>query len=542
MRKAIVLVLLTVLLVSCIPVQAQAAYENTYVNTGDQRADIIGVALTQLGYQEGKGTGVWNNDTKYGDWAGYPKTEWCGWFVSWCARQADIPTSVIRTNGLAKASSFGLTSYYTSDQYTPRPGDLFFKKNWGHVGIVYYVEGSYFYTLEGNTSTSTWEGTSVMSRRRALSEFYFAPPAYTSDSGSSVTPPAHTHNYEQGYESSHPHKEYMKCACGESYYTGNTRTVSSCSSCAQSSCSHSYGSWSSAGNSNHQKSCTKCGYRQTQSHQWQDHEITKEPTCKEAGVLTQRCSTCNATRTQKLDKLEEHIFKDWIVGDESNHMRVCEYCDEEQVAPHQLMVDDQDEPIWHTDEQWHWYQCADCGKKIQATEHILKTDKDQEGHWQFCQVCQQTVAKQAHVYDHGCDQACDDCGHTRKTEHVYTGEVLKDGVNHWFACENCGERKDVQTHKYQLSDWEEGSKVENCSVCGYLSGRVVVQSDWEKFLGNAKASLTALGKMILPMQLEAKWYLIAGGTVCALVPVILVVAICLIVRAVRKHKRQKLAV
>ena len=40
---------------------AQAAYENTYKNTGDQRADLIGVALTQVGYREGSGN---NNKNK----------------------------------------------------------------------------------------------------------------------------------------------------------------------------------------------------------------------------------------------------------------------------------------------------------------------------------------------------------------------------------------------------------------------------------------------------------------------------------------------
>ena len=102
MRKAIVCLLLLVLLVGFIPVQAHAdSYENTYVNTGNQRNDIIGVALTQVGYQEGKGTGTWNNDTKYGDYFSNPYTEWCGWFVSWCARQANVPTSVLKTSGRA---------------------------------------------------------------------------------------------------------------------------------------------------------------------------------------------------------------------------------------------------------------------------------------------------------------------------------------------------------------------------------------------------------------------------------------------------------
>ena len=45
-----------------------AEFTNTYRNTGNQRADIIGVALTQMGYRE-----LPTNDTKYGDWYGLPE-------------------------------------------------------------------------------------------------------------------------------------------------------------------------------------------------------------------------------------------------------------------------------------------------------------------------------------------------------------------------------------------------------------------------------------------------------------------------------------
>ena len=56
-------------------------FENTYVNTGIQRLDILGVALTQMDYMEGN-----NNDTKYGTWYGLPYNPWCAMFITWCAR------------------------------------------------------------------------------------------------------------------------------------------------------------------------------------------------------------------------------------------------------------------------------------------------------------------------------------------------------------------------------------------------------------------------------------------------------------------------
>ena len=59
-------------------------YPNTHVNTGNQVKDIIGVAMTQVGYTESYGT-------KYGAWLGNANMAWCAAFISWCASKAGIP-------------------------------------------------------------------------------------------------------------------------------------------------------------------------------------------------------------------------------------------------------------------------------------------------------------------------------------------------------------------------------------------------------------------------------------------------------------------
>lgn len=47
----------------------------------------------------------------------------------------------------------------------------------------------------------------------------------------------HEHSYnETGYETGHPHKQYKKCTCGEIQYTGKTRAVEGCNQCHE----HSY--------------------------------------------------------------------------------------------------------------------------------------------------------------------------------------------------------------------------------------------------------------------------------------------------------------
>ena len=86
----------------CAGLPVSAAYENTYTNTGNQRADIVAVAKTQIGYHEGSLEGTTNssnNYTKYNVWngkieGGY-RYAWCHAFVSWCANQAGIGTDIV---------------------------------------------------------------------------------------------------------------------------------------------------------------------------------------------------------------------------------------------------------------------------------------------------------------------------------------------------------------------------------------------------------------------------------------------------------------
>ena len=219
------------LLPKTLPLDAAAQeYENTYVNTGNQRKDIIGVALTQLGYAEGA-----NNDSKYGTWFGTANLDWCGAFVTWCARQAEVSEDILARCAIADPNpGYYNIPYYTSDVYTPQPGDLFFTKHYSHVGLVYYVEGEYFYTLEGNTNDVEEEDSGfVMSHKRELKDYYFGVPAYEGCDKD--------HTYVRGQDQGHPHKIYYKCStCGDKYYNGFTALVDGCGSCVPCRCSADY--------------------------------------------------------------------------------------------------------------------------------------------------------------------------------------------------------------------------------------------------------------------------------------------------------------
>lgn len=225
-----VVTMLGCLLPGTLPVQVNAAeYENTYVNTGNQRKDIIGVALTQVGYTEGE-----NNDTKYGSWYGLPYQPWCATFISWCARQAEISTNILQKTGRASARYFGIP-YYSGTKYTPLPGDLFFTKGFTHVGIVYDTDGEYFYCIEGNANTElSVDGYYVIINKRKISDYYFGVPAYEGCDKN--------HDYVKGQETTHPHRTYYQCkTCGDQFYTGYDVCVASCGSCFSCGCTAAAG-------------------------------------------------------------------------------------------------------------------------------------------------------------------------------------------------------------------------------------------------------------------------------------------------------------
>jgi len=165
--------------------------------TGDYRTDIINVAKSQVGYREGccdadlsgwnDGSHSYNNYCEYNYWYydgannGGVNYDWCAVFVSWCARQAKIPTSILKNSAHAgHSSSYFNIPYYSGSSYTPKPGDLFFTSSWSHVGIVESVSGDSFTTIEGNTNESgSSTGKGVYNRTRyRLADYYFGVPNY----------------------------------------------------------------------------------------------------------------------------------------------------------------------------------------------------------------------------------------------------------------------------------------------------------------------------------------------------------------------------
>lgn len=188
------------------------AYLKSLNLTGDQRTDVVLVALTQLGYHEGNSDADMGGENMSGrkNFVEYNRLfgkvdnlegngvsygyEWCAAFATWCVRQAGVPQSTVKTeiSCIRLVDWFRANSTYNTRQsgYVPRSGDLIFFKDSDasvtatHVAIVRYVSGSTVYTIEGNTSDAA-----VALRQYSLGDTYivgYGIPAYSSKPSSAI--------------------------------------------------------------------------------------------------------------------------------------------------------------------------------------------------------------------------------------------------------------------------------------------------------------------------------------------------------------------
>lgn len=180
--------------------------------SGDGAADLVAVALSQVGYHEsnsskdlsGEASGN-GNCTEYGRWYGL-QDMWCAMFVSWCAERAGIGTDVI-----PKTSStvVGLNRFLAAGRahtraeaengaFVPQSGDLVyfrFDRNdavTNHVGIVTDFDGKTLYTVEGNATggSATSNGGAVCRNSYRITNtriVYICRPAYR-DTPAAQTP------------------------------------------------------------------------------------------------------------------------------------------------------------------------------------------------------------------------------------------------------------------------------------------------------------------------------------------------------------------
>ncbi len=182
--------------------------------TGDNRTDVLAIALSQLGYQEGASNGAFSGEVSGGQnyvefsynmgdlGLGYGGSDypWCASFVSWCLYQSHSTDQAthkdLGRNHIGdykyiwkeiscsqwvrqlKGAGYYKYSAYEGGSYTPKYGDLVFfqnSKGVAHIGICLYTSGGRIYTVEGNTSDSSGleaNGGGVYFKNYALSTSY----------------------------------------------------------------------------------------------------------------------------------------------------------------------------------------------------------------------------------------------------------------------------------------------------------------------------------------------------------------------------------
>lgn len=119
---------------------------------------LIAAAEKELGTRE-----AGNGYTKYGFWYGtyygdyFTNLAWCAMFVSWCANEAGISSTIIPPYAnveTGKSNFLNKKIYHFREDYVPKAGDLIFflRDGASHTGIVTGCDGTKVYTIEGNTS------------------------------------------------------------------------------------------------------------------------------------------------------------------------------------------------------------------------------------------------------------------------------------------------------------------------------------------------------------------------------------------------------
>ena len=125
--------------------------------SGDLRSDLVSVALSQVGYEQGT-----DSYTRYGDWYGNPNGEWNVMFVSFCLNYAGISSSDIPYGSGCWAWQVKLEEKELISDMTvmPQMGDIILVENDGDgkcdtAGIAVDITGSSISVVEGNVGGKT---------------------------------------------------------------------------------------------------------------------------------------------------------------------------------------------------------------------------------------------------------------------------------------------------------------------------------------------------------------------------------------------------
>ncbi len=244
---------------------------------------------------------------------------------------------------------------------------------------------------------------------------------------------------------------------------------------------------------NHWYDCERCGEKiSLGSHTYEEH-ILKKPNCTEDGQKEYVCTVCGYTKNSVLEKLGHTPSE--LQSDENEHWHECTKCGEIlDITPHTYgETNILKEPTCTVNGKAE-HTCTVCGYTEQYTLNALghkpgELKHDEKKHWFACKTCGASLNVEQHTYENHVIQkptctedgmseyVCTVCGyteqHTLEALGHKPGEINKNDKNHWYVCDNCGERIDVGSHIFEEKVISEATCTEDgatdyiCSVCGY---------------------------------------------------------------------------
>ncbi len=285
--------------------------------------------------------------------------------------------------------------------------------------------------------------------------------------------------------------------------------------------SHTY-STAEYNTTHHWFSCSACGNDNIKTpHTWNTGTVTTQPTCTTKGVLTKKCTGCNATTTEDVDVIP-HKFT-VVKNDNANHWHICSVCstpDTDKTA-HTWNAGTVTTKPTCTAEGVRTKKCTLAGCTATTTEVVDKVahsftvvKNDSTDHWHICSVCSipdtdktahtwnagtvttkptctaegvltkgctlsgctatntEAVDKVPHTYTNDCDTTCNVCGAVRTITHKYADKWSGDANKHWHACTVCNHHDQDVAHT--AGEWVvvkepqvlvAGLKQQKCTVC-----------------------------------------------------------------------------
>ena len=227
--------------------------------------------------------------------------------------------------------------------------------------------------------------------------------------------------------------------------------------------------WASAWSSDddyHWHECATCDdVNEKGAHEWDDGEVTTEPTETTEGIRTYTCKTCHKTKTEPVAALghTHSPSKEWS-SDDTQHWHACSGCNEkvdaenhtykdgvcecghkdpDYVAPHEHVAGTK----WEVNEIQHWHECTECGEPLAAAEHKFENG--------YCKDCNYK-----------------DPDYVPPHEHVAGSEWKSNDDKHWKECE-CGEKLNLEDHTWNGGEitkpataTSDGVKTFTCIKCG----------------------------------------------------------------------------